>query len=201
MAFSPDGRHVVSNSHDNTLRLWEVASGASRVLGGHGDGVTAAAFSADGRHLVSGSHEGTLRLWEIASGTSGVLEGHGGWVNAVAFSPDGRHIVSGSHDGTLRLWEVASGREIARLDGDGPFNEILAPDGKSLAAGDSGVRVHLIDIVHDAVGKEIWLARRPGETAHRQRGALSCVSRKSRGVANLHHGEFGSQLAGAHWRR
>ncbi len=48
----------------------------------------------------------------------------------------------------------ASGRQIARLDGDFTFLALaLAPDGKSLAAGDSGGRVHLIDILVDEADK------------------------------------------------
>jgi WD40 repeat protein len=84
-------------------------------------------------------------------------------VRAVAFLPNGRHVVSGSDDRTLRLWEAASGQEIARLDGDSVFLAIyVAPDGKSLAAGDSGGRVHLIDIIHNDADKAAWLARQRG---------------------------------------
>lgn len=68
-----------------------------------------------------------------------------------------------STDRTLRLWEVASERQIAHLDGDFAFLALsLAPDGKSLAAGDSGGRVHLIDILLDAADKAVWLARQRG---------------------------------------
>ena len=90
------------------LRLWEVESGASRALEGHGHQVNAVAFSPDGRQLVSsGSYDRTLRLWEAESGASRALEGHSDQVRAVAFSPDGRHVASASAE--LRMWEVASG--------------------------------------------------------------------------------------------
>jgi WD40 repeat protein len=125
VAFSRDGRHVVSGSDIGTLCLWDLKSGTSRVLEGHDGWVHAVAFSPDGRHIVSGPEDYTLRLWDVASilscsgdrtlrrwevsGVSRALEGHGSHVNAVAFSPDGRHILSGSADRTLRLWDVASG--------------------------------------------------------------------------------------------
>jgi len=139
------------------LRLWEVESGQPRLLDGHAVAKMPAAFSPDGRHIVSSSRDSTLRLWEVESRQSRRLGGHTQAVEAVAFFPDGRHIVSSSSN-TLQLWAVADGRELARFDGDYRFRHLaLAPDGKSLAAGDYGV--HLLDILLDASDKAAWLAR------------------------------------------
>jgi TIR domain/WD domain, G-beta repeat len=97
VAFSPDGRWVVSGSWDKTLNLWEVESGKLlRTFEGHGDEVLSVAFSPDGRKLVSASKDHTLKLWEVASGKLLRTFEAGDEVRSVAFSPDGHWIVSGS---------------------------------------------------------------------------------------------------------
>jgi WD40 repeat protein len=68
VALSADGKTAVSASWDNTLRVWEVASG--RMLGTvelHTDWVHGVALSADGKLAVSGSGDHTLKLWDVAS--------------------------------------------------------------------------------------------------------------------------------------
>ena len=117
---------------DDTLRLWDLESGESRVLEGHTDGVTALAVLPDGRAL-SGSGDGTLRLWDLESGESRVLEGHTGRVTALAVLPDGRAL-SGSWDSTLRLWDLESG-ESRVLEGHTRRVTALAvlPDGRALS--------------------------------------------------------------------
>ena len=70
MAFSPDGKRIVSGSFDDTLRLWEADSGKpiGEPLKGHTNSVLSVAFSPDGKRIVSGSYDNTLRLWEADSG-------------------------------------------------------------------------------------------------------------------------------------
>jgi len=63
VAFSPDGRYVVSGSGDGTARVWEAESGREIARMTHADGITVIAFSPDGKFVISGSEDGTVRLW------------------------------------------------------------------------------------------------------------------------------------------
>jgi WD40 repeat protein len=70
-AFSPDGAKLLSASADNTLKLWDAASGQClATLQGHSASVWACAFSPDGTKLLSGSADNTLKLWDAASGSA-----------------------------------------------------------------------------------------------------------------------------------
>jgi WD40 repeat protein len=105
-AFSPDGKHIVTASRDNTARVWDATTGRSLVtLSGHRDSVASAAFSPDAKRIVTASADRTARVWDAASGLSLVtLSGHTDSVVSAAFSPDGKRIVTASKDNTVRVW-------------------------------------------------------------------------------------------------
>ena len=49
LAFSPDGKRLVSGSMDNSIRLWDVETGVEQaILSGHVADVNALAFATDG---------------------------------------------------------------------------------------------------------------------------------------------------------
>ena len=65
LSFSPDGNTLASGSLDNTVRLWDVDTGAViRTLTGHTSSVRSVSFSPDRNTLASGSWDETL-LWEL----------------------------------------------------------------------------------------------------------------------------------------
>jgi WD40 repeat protein len=139
VSISPDGRWGLSASNDETLRLWELATGeCMRTFKGHKGSLCSVSISPDGRWALSGSYDKTLRLWALATGRCvRVFEGHTDSVESVAFSSDGRWALSGSSDETLRLWELATGRCVRTFEGHEGFVASVAfsPDGRWVLSG------------------------------------------------------------------
>jgi WD40 repeat protein len=119
VVFSPDGKQVVSGSHDETARFWDVAVGAAlQTLEASSNVVRSIAFSPDGKQVVSGSHDKTVRLWDAGTGAAiQKLTGHSTAVSSVAFSPGGKQVVSRSYNKTVRLWDTATGVKLQMLEG------------------------------------------------------------------------------------
>jgi WD40 repeat protein len=152
VAYSPDGKYIVSGSWDCTLRLWDARSG--QPIGvpfkGHTGAVLAVAYSPDGTQIVSGSWDCTVQLWDAPSGEprGKPFVGHTLAVRSVAFSRDGREIVSGSWDHTIRHWGTHDGRCIG-LPLKGHTSAVYAvafsPDGRHIMSGSWDHTVRLWD--------------------------------------------------------
>jgi WD40 repeat protein len=113
VAFSQDGRRVVSGSFDKTVRIWNVETGEEeRKLEGHSHWVYSVAFSQDGRRVVSGSFDKTVRIWNVETGEEErKLEGYASQVKSVAFSQNGKHLVSESIDKLQKILNMEPGKQ------------------------------------------------------------------------------------------
>ena len=167
--FSPDGTILASGSSDDTIKLWDIATGTLKnTLEGHTDSVRSVAFSPDGTTIASGSYDDTIKLWDVATGTlKTTLEGHKDDVNSVAFSPDGTTIASSSDDTTVILWDVATGTLKATLEGhkDKIHSVAFSPDGTTIASSSDNATVILWDVASGIFkanlirGPRSWRAR------------------------------------------
>src|SRR5260370_38210537 len=69
VAFSPDGKRIVTGSWDKTARLWDAETGKEILaLEGHSSMVQSVAFSPDGKSVLTGSLDGTARVGDPETG-------------------------------------------------------------------------------------------------------------------------------------
>lgn len=159
VAFTRDGRAIISSSHDRTARRVGLPSGTVEwQVPGYWEQVNSVALSRDGSLIATGSSDvrfaerllkantvrlgpGAVRLWDAHKGR--LLRRLGDpsdQVMAVALSPDGRRVAAGGTDvrglGVVRAWDAASGAPVWS-QGD-HAEEVLAlafaPDGSLLAS-------------------------------------------------------------------
>ena len=149
VAWSPDGKEVVSGSLDKTVQIWSATTGKTRlVYRGHTDGILAVAWSPDGRLIASSSLDHTIQVWDASTGAHiTTYRGHTLPAQALSWSPDSRQIVSGSADQTAQVWVATTGKLILTYRGhSAPVNTVMwSPDGTRIASGSADTTVQVWD--------------------------------------------------------
>jgi len=146
IAFSPDGRWLLTGNNDRKARLWDAATGELKFTLPHESFLYTVGFSADGGRCFTTVSNGPLRIWQVADGTllttiearpttRDNARANTAPVRATAacFSPDGVLIAVCSERG-VQLHDATTGAEVgARLPHAGPsYVAIFTADGKKL---------------------------------------------------------------------
>ena len=145
LAVSPDGATLASASWDQTVRVWPLAGGVSRILEGHTQNVNGVAFAPDGRSLVSVSYDQSVRIWPFAGAGPPTVVPMPSPLNAVAVANDGE-IATGGADGKLYFLTATGAAAGDVVAGPRPIISIaISPDGALVAAASIGGSVAVID--------------------------------------------------------
>src|SRR5262249_30221554 len=169
VAFSPDGKTILTGSRDGTARLWGAQTGKEKAsLTGHTGPVMSVCFSPEGERILTGSLDSTARVWGAQTGQEKVaFKGPSGGIVSVCFSPDGKRVLTASGHWTkgdsgkyeergfwsypllmARLWEAETGQELATLKGHTHLltSVCFSPDGKTALTGSQDGTARVWDV-------------------------------------------------------
>lgn len=209
LAWSQDGKRILSGGGDNTIRLWDASTGKQlKKMTGHRHHVTGVAFTPDGKKAITCGDEKTVRIWDLETGkqiASNADHGeYGSGLRGLAMMPDGKSFASCGYDGTVRIIGL-DGRQVRKIDAlhQGVWCVAVSPDGKTIAAGGFANAFRLFDARTGKMLKEF-----EGHTSHVQtvafspdgRRVLSASTEGSAIVWDVASGEKVQHLAGQYDR-
>jgi WD40 repeat protein/beta-lactamase regulating signal transducer with metallopeptidase domain len=129
VTFTPDGKTLVTAGRDNTIRLWNLASGKEiRRLARLRPVAAKPQLKEDRAAKEKAQAELMLRLMARGGGRGGTF--------CVALAPDGKTLAADCGSNAIQLWDVETGKELRQIQGPpgGLVGLLFSPDGRALAA-------------------------------------------------------------------
>ncbi len=124
IAFSTDGKYLISGSEDHLIRIWDVETGELlHCLDGHTDEVRSIAVHSHGHWFASAGCDRTIRLWDLNSRVClGQTDVQASVIESIAFSADGTQLIA-SGDHTVQRWRINAHQLPADTPTETPLNK------------------------------------------------------------------------------
>jgi hypothetical protein len=158
LAYSPDGRRLISGAVDGTVIVWNTETGGKVWNTTTPKEIYHPVYSPDGNRIaviIPGDSGYSIKIWDAASGAEiRTLSGNGAVIRSVAYSPDGRRIAA-SVARNIKIWDAGTGQELRTVNGtQNFFDAVYSPDGRRIA-GMHGRRGNSVKIYDAESGQEL----------------------------------------------
>jgi hypothetical protein len=139
VAFTPDGKILVTGCEDGAVRFWDSHTGKiiRTVAKVHnGSAVYAVATSGDGAYLATGGYDGYVQLWNLPGRTLRTKPHYvGGPVSSLAFPRQGNKLAVGNHNNQIQLWDIDKKQWSTLGEHQSSVESVaFSPDGSLLAS-------------------------------------------------------------------
>jgi WD40 repeat protein len=132
VAFSSDGRSLVSGSTDKSVKLWDMQTGGTvQTFLGHTNLVRSVSISVDNATIASGSFDDTIRLWNVQAGECCCIIKSQGRTRLIKFSPMNSQYFLSVAGHKVSQWNISGHQEGPTFDG---FRADFSPDGTQLVS-------------------------------------------------------------------
>ena len=147
VAFSRDGKRIITGDTDNNIKIWDAESGKKLMtLKGHTGFVDEVFYSPDETRIYSQGRDSTIRIWDVVSGKEKKCINSHNEITATTLSPNGKHIAS-AYGGYIHFLNAKTGEETRKPQ---PINSRIhsisfCPDGKRILSANGNHTIHIMD--------------------------------------------------------
>jgi WD40 repeat protein len=185
---APDGRTLITSSHDGTLRIWDLGGRQPmpRVTFSADGDATSLAFTPDGQRLISGNGDHTLRVWDVSGERPRLLkklgqsQGRADEIWGLAVSPDGKTAATSGRRHSLAVWDLTAdgAKEATPPKSPRRYHGALtySPDGKTVASGNSDDGTLRLWNVADPKSPQLQFVLDAHKQARSRHGAVHTVA-------------------------